>query len=85
MTDWAAPDGQGSAPYGIIVGTDGKIWFDESGKGNVVAFDPRTQKMEVVKIPTPGAIVRNMTVDSTRHRLWLAQSGTQRLGKIELK
>jgi hypothetical protein len=40
--------------------------------------------MQTVAIPTAGAIVRNMTVDSTRARVWLALSGTQRLGKIEL-
>jgi hypothetical protein len=37
-----------------------------------------------VTIPTSGAIVRNMSVDSTRGRVWLALSGTQRLGKIEI-
>jgi hypothetical protein len=50
----------------------------------MVAFDPKTEKMEAVAIPTPGAIVRHMETDSTRHRLWLALSGTGRLGKIEL-
>jgi hypothetical protein len=40
--------------------------------------------MEVVAIPTPGAVVRHMQTDSTRGRIWLALSGTGRLGKIEL-
>jgi hypothetical protein len=50
----------------------------------MVAFDPRTEKMETVKIPTDGAVVRHMETDSTRHRVWLALSGTGRVGKIEL-
>ena len=50
----------------------------------MVAFDPKTEKMEVVPIPTAGAIVRHMETDSTRGRVWLALSGTGRLGKIEL-
>jgi streptogramin lyase len=50
----------------------------------MVAFDPGTEKMETVPIPTPGAIVRHMETDSTRGRIWLALSGTGRLGKIEL-
>jgi hypothetical protein len=37
-----------------------------------------------VKIPTATAIVRHMQTDSTHHRIWLALSGTGRLGKIEL-
>ena len=32
----------------------------------------------------PGAVVRHMETDSTRGRVWLALSGTGRLGKIEL-
>jgi hypothetical protein len=51
----------------------------------MVAFDRKTQKMETIKIPTPGSIVRNISVDSTRSRVWLALSGTNRIGKIELK
>ena len=35
-------------------------------------------------IPDAGAIVRHMQTDSTRGRVWLALSGTGRLGKIEV-
>jgi streptogramin lyase len=56
----------------------------ESRTGRMVAFDPPTEKMETVPIPCPGAIVRHMETDSTRGRIWLALSGTGRLGKIEL-
>jgi hypothetical protein len=41
--------------------------------------------METVKIPTPGSIVRNISVDSARGRVWLALSGIGRIGKIDLK
>jgi hypothetical protein len=37
-----------------------------------------------VAIPTPGAIVRHMAVDPGRRRLWLALSGTGRIGMIQL-
>ena len=84
VREFAAPGGSGSGAYGIAIGTDGRIWFDEAADNTIVAFDPATGRMETVRIPTPGAIVRNMSVDSTRHRVWLALSGTQRLGKIEL-
>jgi len=29
--------------------------------------------------------VRNMAVDSTRRRLWLALSGVQKLGRVDLR
>src|SRR6266566_2172907 len=85
VRDIACPGGDGSQPYGIAIGTDGRIWYDESGTDELVAFDPTTERAETVKIPTPGSVVRNMAVDSTRRRLWLALSGVQKLGRIDLK
>ena len=85
VREFAAPGGAASGPYGIALGTDGRIWFDQAADNTIVAFDPVMERMERVAIPTPGAIVRNMSVDSTRLRVWLALSGTQRLGKIELR
>ena len=83
--EWLSPGGTSSAPYGIAVAPDGRIFYDEARSGTIVAFDPKTQKMDAVKIPTPGSIVRNMSVDSTRSRLWLALSGTSRIGRIDLR
>jgi virginiamycin B lyase len=80
-----SPGGGNSAPYAIAVSPDGRILYNEARSGTIVAFDPKTEKMETVKIPTAGSIVRNMAVDSTRHRLWLAESGVGRIGKIELR
>jgi streptogramin lyase len=51
----------------------------------MVRFDPATERMEVVPIPTKGTIVRNVSIDSTRHRLWIAESGQFRMGRIDLK
>lgn len=83
--EWPSPGGPGSAPYGIAIAPDGRIIYNEARPGTVVAFDRKTGKMETIKIPTPGSVVRNMSVDSTRSRVWLALSGTSRIGKIELK
>ena len=79
-----SPGGAGSGPYGIAIAPDGRIWYDEGNNNQIVTFDPRTQAMTTVAIPTPGATVRNMTVDSIRARLWLALSGTGRIGRIDL-
>jgi len=79
--EWQAPAAQ---PYGIWTGTDSRIWFHASASTLMVAFDPRTEQMQTVTIPTAGCTVRHMTWDTTRGRLWLALSGTRRLGKIEL-
>ena len=84
VRDWASPTPQ-SGPYGITVGTDGRIWYDEARSNLMIAFDPRSEKMETVVIPTPGCVVRHMVTDTARGRIWLALSGTGRLGKIELQ
>jgi virginiamycin B lyase len=84
VREFPSPGGSDSRPYAIAVGTDGRIWYDESEKDAIVAFDPATERAETVAIPTPGSVVRNMSVDSTRARLWLALSGTQRLGRIDM-
>lgn len=83
IKEFDTPDQYGK-PYGIAVGPDGRIWYEESSQGKVVAFDPATQESEVVAIPTSGAIVRNMAVDAEHGRIWLALSGTGRLGRIDV-
>lgn len=83
MREWPTPS-DNAGPYGIALGPDGRIWFDEARTSQIVAFDPKTERMETLAIPTKGAIVRNIAVDSARGRIWLALSGTGRLGEIEL-
>jgi virginiamycin B lyase len=84
VRDVLCPGGDGSRPYGIAIGTDGRVWYDESGPDDIVAFDPATARTEIVAIPTRGSVVRNMAVDVPRARLWLALSGVERLGRIDL-
>jgi virginiamycin B lyase len=80
-----SPGGASSAPYGIAIAPDGRVFYDEAQSGTMVAFDRKTGKTETTRIPTPGSVVRNISVDSSRSRIWLALSGTGRIGKIELK
>jgi streptogramin lyase len=40
-------------------------------------------KTQTYDLPTKGAVVRNMSLDTSRGRLWLALSGTGRLGRID--
>ena len=83
VREWRSP-GTNPQPYGIWTGTDSRIWFNTSGANLMVAFDPRNEQMQTVAIPTSGNIVRHMTWDAPRGRLWLALSGTGRLGEIQL-
>jgi virginiamycin B lyase len=83
--EWLSPAGAKAAPYGIAFGPDGRIFYDEAGAGAIVSFERKTAKTQTIAIPTRGSVVRNMSVDSTRSRIWLALSGTGRIGEIALK
>jgi len=74
----------GAGPYGIALGTDGRIWYNEAQSSRMIAFDPKTEQMIVVPIPTSGAVVRHMVTDPGRKRIWLALSGTGRIGMLQL-
>jgi virginiamycin B lyase len=69
--EWASPGGARSNPYGIAVGPDQRIYYNESGADAIVAFSPTTEKLDVIPIPTKGSVVRNITVDFTRRKIWL--------------
>lgn len=81
--EWQTPTPNGS-PYGIAIDPKGVVWYNEARSSLIVSFDPRTERMDTVRIPTSGAIVRHMQTDSARSRLWLALSGTGRIGRIDL-
>jgi virginiamycin B lyase len=83
VREWPVPDPPPGA-YGISTGTDGRVWLNAQGTAAMHAFDPRAETFASIPIPTPNAIVRHMVTDFERGRLWLALSGTQRIGKVEL-
>ena len=84
MHEWKSPSAD-AGPYGIAIAPDGRVWYNESRSGLMVMFDPASAKMATLSIPTPGCVVRNIAVDAARGRIWLALSGTGRIGKIELR
>lgn len=83
VQEWVAPDPP-PGPYGIALGTDGRVWFHAAGSNFMIAFDPLAAAFATVPIPTGGAIVRHMVADLARGDLWLALSGTGRIGRIRL-
>ncbi len=83
--EWLSPGGATSAPYGIAIAPDGRIFYNEAKTGVMIVFDRKTGQTETINIPTRGSVVRNISVDSTRARVWLALSGIGRLGRINLK
>jgi virginiamycin B lyase len=86
VREWRSPAGASSGPYGIAIGSDGRVWYNESGANAnaMVGFEPATEQFTSVRIPTAGSVVRNVSTDVGRKRVWLALSGTQRIGRLDL-
>ncbi len=83
VREWPSPI-PGEGPYGIAIGPDGAIWYNNAKGDAMTRFDPKNEKSTLLLIPTKGAVVRHMVTDAPRRRIWLALSGTGRIGVIEL-
>jgi virginiamycin B lyase len=81
---WDSPGGAGSNPYGIVITSDGMVWYSESGvkPNTLVRFDPRTEAMAKTTIPSGGGTVRNMAATADG-RVYLACSGVNKVGVVE--
>jgi len=79
---WPMPSGQGSSPYAVAVGASGTVWVAEFMGDRIVRFDPATERMTAIALPTPRSRVRALAAD-TEGRVWYAGSASGRLGVIE--
>jgi len=83
--EYPSPSGPTSRPYGMTaVGTI--VWYVETGvsPNTVVRFDPKTEKFQSWEIPSGGGTVRFMVHDPAGD-LWLAESGLNKIAKVEVK
>jgi virginiamycin B lyase len=81
--EWDTPGG--GRPYGIAIGPDGRVWFDDEDAPEIVCFDQDTT-MPIARLPVPIANsgpVRNMVVDRVRKRIWVSVSNVGHLGLIQ--
>jgi virginiamycin B lyase len=78
---WPSPSGPDAAPYGIGVGGDGNIWYNEVRANQMIEFDPRTRKFMSFPLASPHAQIRNIARDASG-RLWLAMSGADKLAVL---
>ena len=75
------PAGDGG-PYAVTVDGGGMVWANEIKTDTVVRFDPKTEKMRVVNLPSQNVGIRKMVVDASG-RLWYMGSHNGRLGVVE--
>jgi len=78
---WQMPGGD-AGPYAVSVDGAGLVWANEINTDTVVRFDPKTEQMRVVKLPSTNVGIRKMVVDANG-RLWYMGSHNGRLGVVE--
>jgi virginiamycin B lyase len=69
--------GSGSAPHGVIVGSDGSAWITDGGQNAIVRVDAATHVVKVWPLPagTPNINLNTLTFDR-KGRVWFTgQSG----------
>jgi virginiamycin B lyase len=71
-----------AGPYAVTVDGGGVVWVNEINTDTVVRFDPKTERMRVVKLPSHNVGIRKMVTDA-RGRLWYMGSHNGRLGVVE--
>ena len=74
--------GGDAGPYAVTVDGGGLIWANEINTDTVVRFDPKTEQMRVVQLPSNNVGIRKMVTDASG-RLWYMGSHNGRLGVVE--
>jgi virginiamycin B lyase len=71
-----------AGPYAVTVDGGGLVWANEIRTDTVVRFDPKTEQMRVVQLPSKNVGIRKMVTDASG-RLWYMGSHSGRLGLVE--
>jgi virginiamycin B lyase len=74
--------GGNAGPYAVTVDGGGNVWANEINLDTVVRLDARTEKIQVVKLPSSNVGIRKMVTDASG-RLWYMGSHNGRLGLVE--
>jgi len=82
LKKYPLPSGSGGGAYAVTVDGAGFPWVNEISGNTVVRLDPATEKMQVIKLPTPNTGIRKMII-AADGRLWYMGSHTGKIGVIE--
>jgi virginiamycin B lyase len=81
VKEYQLPHGD-AGPYAVNTDGAGMVWVNEINTDTVVRFDPTSEQMRVVKLPSTGVGIRKMVID-IQGRLWYMGSHNGRLGVVE--
>jgi virginiamycin B lyase len=82
LREFFLPAGAGS-PWGIAVGSDGKIWFTEVSSGKVGRLDPTTGKISEFQLPTANSQPQGLVLGADG-ALWGTEAAGNRVFRIDV-
>ncbi|MCC7483606.1 MAG: PQQ-binding-like beta-propeller repeat protein [Burkholderiales bacterium] len=81
VKEYPLPAGN-AGPYAVTVDGGGLVWVNEINTDTVVRFDPKSEAMRVIELPSKNVGIRKMVTDASG-RLWYMGSHNGRLGVVE--
>ena len=72
---------QGSKPYIAVEGSDGALWFCESGASKIGRLDPKTYRFKEFALPTPNATPIGI-IEGPDGAFWFAEKTGNKIGRI---
>jgi virginiamycin B lyase len=82
LKQYTLPAGPNGGPYAVNVDGAGRVFANEIDTDTVALLDPKTEKIQVFKLPSKGVGIRKAVVDA-EGRYWYMGSHNGRLGVIE--
>ena len=74
--EWRLP-GASPQAYAVYVDDRDIVWLTDFGANAIVRFDPKTARFRTIRLPSPGAAVRQLL--GRRGELWGAESGVDKI------
>ena len=82
LKSYKMPAGKGGGAYAVTVDGAGFPWINEIDANTVIRFDPATERMQTIKLPTRNTGIRKMVI-AADGRLWYMGSHVGKIGVIE--
>ncbi len=79
FTEWELP--AGAQPHGLIVDTDGIVWYTGNGNGSIGELDPRTGTVTEHKVPQGGD--PHTAVFGRDGSIWFTVQAGNRIGHLD--
>ncbi len=83
IKEWDTP-GQNAGPHDTEVAPDGSLWYTGQGNNTLGRLDPKTGKIQVFNLKTPGSGPHGLVTDNDGN-VWFTANAKGYIGKLDPK